>query len=222
MPLSPMCCLLTSVLPLLQRFAWHPSRRISGSSAGGPTVAGPVRLWMAVLLFVGTAALPALTLAQVDGPCETEYAQAEEAYFAGAFDRAEGLLTTCLEEVSLSEEARVRFYRLLSFVYLAQSADAQARLMVESLLDVAPTYAPDETTDRPDFVALVREVKATRRAGEADQEDRGPRLWRWVAGGVATVAAGIGAAVLLGGGNGDAGGNGGNGGLPTPPLPPGD
>lgn len=217
MPLSPVCCLRTSVLALLQRFAWHSARRTAG-----PSVASPVRLWMAVFLFVGTAALPATTLAQVQGPCETEYAQAEEAYFAGAFDRAEGLLTTCLEEVSLSEEARVWFYRLLSFVYLAQRADAQARLMVESLLDVVPTYTPDETTDRPDYVALVREVKATRMAGEAGDEERGTRLWRWVAGGVATVAAGIGAAVLLGGGNGDAGGNGGNGGLPTPPLPPGD
>jgi len=142
--------------------------------------------------------------------CAPEYAQAETAYFDAAFDRAIRLLRTCLEEADLPADVQVRFYRLLSFAYIAQDEQAEARAAIEQLLDVAPGYTPDPETDRPDYVALVREVKATRASSEA-----GGRRWlRWVLGGAGAVAVGVLAVVLVGGGDG-----GGPDDLPAPPLP---
>lgn len=174
-----------------------------------------VAVWLGFM-----AAAPALAVAQeAKAACAQEFEQAEEAYFSAEFERAIGLLTTCLDEVALSPDERLRFLRLLAFAYLATEAMADARMAVESLLDVDPAYTPDPATDRPDFVTLVEEVKATREDPAAASEGRS--VWRWVAGSALTVAAGIGAAVLLGGGNGGTGnGNGGgDDGLPTPPLP---
>ncbi|NBB86712.1 MAG: hypothetical protein GVY12_10930 [Bacteroidetes bacterium] len=169
------------------------------------------------------AAAPGLAVAQeAEAACAQEFEQAEEAYFSADFERAIGLLTTCLDEVAISPEERLQFLRLLAFAYLATEAMADARMAVESVLDVDPTYTPDPATDRPDFVTLVEEVKATREDRAAASDGRS--VWRWVAGSALTVAAGIGAAVLLGGGgNGGTGNGNGNGngddGLPTPPLP---
>ena len=131
--------------------------------------------------------------------CGPEYDQAETAYFDAEFDRAIRLLQTCLEEVDLSPDAQIRFYRLLGFAHIAQGDRAQARTAVEQLLAVDPEYAPDPDTDRPDYVALVREVKADQPA-EAQSDDGRPWL-RWVIGGAAVVA-GVLAAVLIGGGSG--------------------
>lgn len=142
--------------------------------------------------------------------CDAEYAQAETAYFDAAFDRAIRLLRTCLEEADLPAEVQVRFYRLLSFAYIAQDEQAEARAAISQLLDVAPGYTPDPETDRPDYVALVREVKATRAPAEA-----GGRRWlRWALGGAGAVAVGVLAVLLVGSGDG-----GGPDNLPAPPLP---
>lgn len=134
--------------------------------------------------------------------CAQEYEQAETAYFDASFDRAIRLLRTCLEEAELESDAQVRFYRLLSFAHIAQDEREQARTAIEQLLSVAPDYAPDPETDRPDYVTLVREVKADR---PSTQDDDGRRWLRWVLGGAGAVAAGVLAAVLIDGGSGDNG-----------------
>lgn len=179
-----------------------------------PLVVVMVAVWLG-----GVAGAPAPAAAQeAEAACTQEFERAEDAYFTADFEQAIGLLTTCLDEVALPPGERLRFFRLLAFAYLATEATAEARMAVESLLDVDPAYTPDPATDRPDFVALVEEVKATREDPVAASDDRS--IWRWVAGSALTVAAGIGAAVVLGGGNGGTGnGNGGDDGLPTPPLP---
>ena len=174
-------------------------------------------LWCSMVLSVLGAVYPTEAAAQVNPEvksCETEYRQAEDAYFSADFDRAIRLLETCLEEVDLETDTRVQFHRLLAFAYLAQADREEARLVVESLLDVDETYAPSPAEDRPDFVELVQEVKDSRIV----EEDDGRRWWRWVAGGAATAVAGIAVAVLTGGGN-DGGGNGTSQPLPGPPVP---
>jgi hypothetical protein len=153
---------------------------------------------LAVLLVV-LGLLPAR--GQDASQCVQEYEQAETAYFDASFDHAIRLLRTCLEEAELESDAQVRFYRLLSFAHIAQDEREQARTAIEQLLRVAPDYAPDPETDRPDYVTLVREVKADR---PSTQEDDGRRWMRWVLGG-AIVVAGVLAAVLIGGRLGDNG-----------------
>jgi hypothetical protein len=119
-------------------------------------------------------------------------------------------LRTCLEEAALPAEVQVRFYRLLSFAYIAQDEQDQARAAIEQLLTVAPNYTPDPDTDRPDYVALVREVKANR----APDESGGRRWVRWALGGVGAVAVGVLTITLVGDRDG-----GGPDTLPAPPLP---
>jgi tetratricopeptide (TPR) repeat protein len=163
-------------------------------------------------LLIALTLLPAH--AQDATQCTQEYAQAETAYFDADFDRAVRLLRTCLEEADLAPDAQVRLYRLLSFAYIAQNERAQARAAIEQLLTVDPDYTPDPETDRPDYVALVREVRATHAPDDA--ENGGRRWLRWVLGGAGAVAAGVLTIVLVGGG--DDGGDTGN--LPAPPTPP--
>ena len=164
-------------------------------------------------LLLAFCLFPSLVLAQDAESCETEYNQAEEAYFTADFDTAIRLLETCLDEVDLSNDDRTRFYRLLGFAYLAQGNQEQARLAVENLFDLDESYEARPEEDRPDFVQLVEEVRASRSV--AEEEEEGRRWWRWIAGGAATAVVGA-AAVLLTGGNGNGGGP---EPLPTPPIP---
>jgi hypothetical protein len=102
-------------------------------------------------------------------------------------------------------------YRLLSFVYLGQNDQAPARRAVESLLDLQPTYTPDPAEDRPDFIALLKKAKKSRRA-KADEEKR--RWLRWTLG-AAAAALGTAAVLLFGGGDSEDGSDS----LPRPPSP---
>ncbi len=152
-----------------------------------------------------------------DDACASAYAEAEEHYFAAEFDAAIQLLRTCLDTADLDVPARVRIYRLLSFAHIAQGNDQQARLTIQSLLDVQPDYTPDPSRDRPDYVELVREIKAERPAPSSE----GSRRWvRWTLGSAGAIAAGVLTAVLVGGnGNGD-GDDDGLSDLPDQPPPP--
>lgn len=177
-----------------------------------------VRIGCLLLLIglVGGSVSPVRAQQQADG-CASEYEQAEAQYFAANFNAAINLLQTCLQDASLSEATRVRIYRLLSFAYIAQGSQQQARLAVESLLDLRPDYTPDPAQDRPDFVRLVREIKASRQPATSDTADEGRRWVRWALGGAGVAAAGVLTIVLVGGGN---GGGGGNGLSPLPDQPP--
>jgi hypothetical protein len=152
--------------------------------------------------------------AQAPEACSTAYAEAEQAYYAARFEQAVETLQPCLNRATVRDSARVRAYRLLSFVHLGRNERNAARLAVESLIDLRPTYEPNPARDRPDFVALVREVKASRErpVAEASQDD-GRRWLRWVMGGLGAAALGTTAALVLGG---DGGGD------DPQPLPPPD
>lgn len=175
-------------------------------------------LWASSLAFLGLLVAPLVTHAQQQPDrCEAEYAQAEERYFAADFEAAVNLLQTCLQDAQLSEDTRVRIYRLLSFSHIAQGNQQQARLAAESLLDLRPAYTPDPAEDRPDFVELVREIKASRQPAASRDADGGRRWVRWAVGGAGVAAAGVLTIVLVGGGS---GGGGGNGLSPLPDRPP--
>lgn len=148
--------------------------------------------------------------AQTPVSCDTSYAQARESYFAAEFENALKLLRPCASESALSDSVRVRMYRLLSFVHLGRNDQQAARLAAENLLDLRPSYTPTPDEDRPDFVALVRKVKKSRRVAAENPEEQSRRWVRWALGSAAAVL-GTAAVLLIGGGDSGDG---------TEPLPP--
>lgn len=160
----------------------------------------PFAGWMIVgILLLGGGAVEV----QAQDQCQTEVRQARERYLAAEFDPAVRLLRTCLEEAGdLADTTRVQMYRLLAFAHLGRGNDADARLAVESLLDLRPGFSPDPNRDRPDFVRLVQDVRRRRDALASD--DGSDRRWvRWVVGGAVVAAAGIVVAIVTGGGDSD-------------------
>lgn len=167
---------------------------------------------LVVCLVVGAEAR-----AQAPTSCESRYTTAQEAYYAADFERAVELLRECVGRKGVSDSLRVRMYRLLGFVHLGRNEPKAARLAVESLLDLRPDYAPDPDRDRPDYVALVRKAKASRRTAAAAEEDENGRRWvRWGLGSLGAAAVGTAAVLLIGGDGGD----GGSERLPRPAAPP--
>lgn len=171
-----------------------------------------LRLRWVLVVAVCTASVSAAG-AQTPASCDTTYTQAKEAYYAADFETAIALLRPCARATSVRDTTRAQMYRLLSFVYLGQNDQAAARRAVESLLDLQPAYTPNPARDRPDFVALVRKAKKSRRAkAKADEENR--RWLRWALG---AAAAALGTAAVLVFGDGGSG----NGKEPLPrPKPP--
>ncbi len=173
----------------------------------------PALGWLIVggALLVGSASA---VQAQTPTPCDTSFAQAQEAYYAAEFEAAVARLRPCAQERTLPDSVRARMYRLLGFVYLGQNDEAAARRAVESLLDLQPEYVPDPAQDRPDFVALVEQAKKRRRARAEAQENENRRWLRWTLGAAAAVL-GTAAVLLIGGGDSGDGSE-----LPPPPSPP--
>ena len=170
----------------------------------------PVRVhWLLVIAMFAASA--SMVRAQTPASCDTSYAQAEKAYYAADFEKAVALLRPCARTTTLPDSTRARMYRLLSFVYLGQNDQPPARRAVESLLDLQPTYTPNPAEDRPDFIALLKKAKKSRRA-KADEEKR--RWLRWTLG-AAAAALGTAAVLLFGGGDSGEGADS----LPRPPSP---
>lgn len=154
--------------------------------------------------------------AQAPTSCDDRYTTAQEAYYAADFETAAELLRECVGKRSLSDSLRVQMYRLLGFVHLGRNEPKAARLAVESLLDLRPGYTPNPDEDRPDYVALVRKAKASRRAEATTAEENGRRWVRWGLGSLGAAAVGTAAVLLIGGDGGD----GGSETLPPPAPPP--
>lgn len=169
---------------------------MSASSTKGVHFAVWAALWVGAFAALGAGAF-------AQAACETRYAEAETAYLEARFDAAIAPLEDCLRGDTLGNEERIRFNRLLAFAYLGRDgrASPDGRTAVERLLALDPSFRADEARDRPDFVALVDEVRSApsgvpERKPEpaARSGDRSP----WLIAAVGVAAAVI-AVVLLGG-----------------------
>jgi len=175
-----------------------------------------------VWLVVVPIAMPTLAIAQEAEDadrCVEEFAAAEEAYFDGRFAEANELLSACLNRDDLPDALLVEMARLSALAYINLGNLDQARRVVIRLLNVDPTYEPDEVQDPPSYVSLVSTVQRQLQMGALDvataEEDQGGgRTWLAIVGG-AVLAGAATSAVLLLGGTGDGGGNG----PPTGPEP---
>ena len=179
-------------------------------------------LTVVVWLFVVPMVMPPLAMAQEAEDadlCVDEFAAAEEAYFDGRFAEANELLSECLNRDDLPDALLVEMARLSALAYINLGNLDQARRVVIRLLNVDPTYEPDEVQDPPSYVSLVSTVQRQLQMGTLDvataEEDRGGgRTWLAILGG-AVLAGAATSAVLLLGGNGGGDGNG----PPTGPEP---
>ena len=186
----------------------------------------PLRILLTVVVwfFVVPMVMPPLAMAQEAEDadlCVDEFAAAEEAYFDGRFAEANDLLSECLNRDDLPDALLVEMARLSALAYINLGNLDQARRAVIRLLNVDPTYEPDEVQDPPSYISLVSTVQRQLQMGTldvatAEEEPGGGRTWLAILGG-AVLAGAATSAVLLLGGNGDGGGNG--NGPPTGPEP---
>ncbi len=98
-------------------------------------------------------------MAQVQSVCAKNLADAEQRYNTGRFDEAIGLITECLGKKDISEEEKMKAYRLLGLSYIAKDFLDDARNAVRKLLYMVPNYQPDPVQDPPPFTKLIEEVK---------------------------------------------------------------
>ncbi|MBN2367174.1 MAG: hypothetical protein JXL67_13480 [Calditrichaeota bacterium] len=170
------------------------------------------------LLFLPVPSLINTIYAQSQGVCEKQLADAEQRYNTGRFDEAIGLITECLGKPGLTEQEKMKAYRLLGLSYIAKDYLEDARTAVKKLLDMVPNYQSDPVQDPPPFTKMVEEVKVEQQQPKQKPEVKQPKelekmtkvekkkgsntKWYLIGGGV--LAAGAVVAILAsGGGNGE-------------------
>jgi hypothetical protein len=108
--------------------------------------------------------------AQGQSVCSKNLADAEQRYNTGRFDDAIGLITECLGKRGISEEEKMKAYRLLGLSYIAKDYLEDAKTAVKKLLDMVPNYQSDPVQDPPPFTKLVEEVKEQQKPQEKPQQ----------------------------------------------------
>ena len=147
--------------------------------------------------------LPAIGVMAQD-KCAQQLAEADQQYYAGRFDEAIELATTCINSGGTTEAYKLRGYRLVSLAYIGKDYLEQAKAAVRKLLELVPAYEPDPDQDPPPFTNLVREIKQALQQEKKQQERMtseepeaqmpqikkgGKKTWLFIGGG--TVAAGV-------------------------------
>jgi tetratricopeptide (TPR) repeat protein len=165
------------------------------------------------------------TVSQVfaQGKCSQELNDAEQKYNTGRFDEAIESITKCLGKPGITEDEKMRAYRLLGLAYIAKDYLEDAKTAVKKLLDMVPNYQSDPVQDPPPFTKMVEEVKEQKQTQKEkpapvvppvtkpQEEKGGSKKWYYIGGGV--LAAGVITGIIL-----SSGGDG-NGPEPLQPLP---
>jgi len=158
--------------------------------------------------------------AQSQNECEKELLNAQNKYDLGKFDEAIAIITECLGKENLSQDSKMKAYRLLGLTYIAKDYLNEAKTAVSKLLDIVPNYQPDLEQDPPIFVNLVTEKIEERKTSETNtqtkttelpakkdkqegvkKEEKSNTIWYYIAGGAVAVA--IVVVLLLSGGDDD-------------------
>lgn len=153
--------------------------------------------------------------------CKTLLNQAEEKYNTGRFDEAIDMITKCLDSADITQESKMRAYRLLGLTYIAKDYLVEAKKAVDKLLELVPNYQADPIQDPPPYVNLVEEQKAVQKTEPAEQpeskkeDEENNNLWYYIGGGIVAVAVAV--VLLVSGGGGDDGGSSSQSDLPAPP-----
>jgi tetratricopeptide (TPR) repeat protein len=168
----------------------------------------------------------AMAMALPQDNFERELQEADQDYRRGRFDEAVVILTNCLNRPNLTEDQKLRAYRLLGLAYIAKDLLSDARNAINKLLDLVPNYETDPIQDPPPFTRLVEEVRQNKQSTkeEVPQLEEFPRQReeaapedlaqiipeekkgggkKWLLVGGLGVAGGVAALLLIGGGGGD-------------------
>jgi tetratricopeptide (TPR) repeat protein len=127
--------------------------------------------------------------------------QAQKLYFEGNFDQAISLLKQCLQDGITADNEKVRAYKILAQAYLAKDYQQPAQEVVKKLLEIVPEYTPVMEEDPPQFIELVKKVRAENLAGTTEKAKTtgGKRsYWLWV-GSAGAVILGTTAIILFAG-----------------------
>ncbi|MEE9429809.1 MAG: hypothetical protein V3V16_02140 [Melioribacteraceae bacterium] len=163
---------------------------------------------MLTLIFTPIVGKFSNIIAQSQSECEKELANAQSKYDSGQFDEAVVIITQCLGKENLSQDSKMKAYRLLGLTYIANDYLKEAKTAVSKLLDIVPNYQPDLEQDPPTFVNLVTEKIEERKTSEIKTEvqttktskkKKSSNLWYYIAGGAAAVVAVV--VLLLSGGS---------------------
>ncbi len=181
---------------------------------------------LAIFLIAGLLFTPlpgTISLVFAQGKCSQELNDAEQKYNTGRFDEAIESITKCLGKPGITEDEKMRAYRLLGLAYIAKDYLEDAKTAVKKLLDMVPNYQSDPVQDPPPFTRMVEEVKEQQQTQkvkpepvipptpEAQEKKGGSKKWYYIGGGV--LAAGVITGIIL-----SSGGDG-NGTEPPRPLP---
>jgi len=128
---------------------------------------------------------------------------AQKLYFEGKFDLAINLIKECLQQGISADNEKVRAYKVLAQAYLAKDFEQPAREVIKKLLEVVPEYTPVIEEDPPQFVALVKKVKAESTVKKTEQPkaiNDHTNHWLWL-GSAGVVILGATAILVLHGSN---------------------
>jgi hypothetical protein len=94
--------------------------------------------------------------AQVD--CQKELKEAEAKYYNGRFEEARNLAMLCFVKGNATDADKVQACKLIAQSYLAQDSLDQAKDTIKKLLQIDPSFMPDQNQDTPQFISFVTEV----------------------------------------------------------------
>ena len=153
-----------------------------------------------------------------DQECHERLDQAEESYYNGDLDQAILLARQCSEDKNVSNDIRVRSYKILARSFLIKEDMNSAKNTVLLILRINPEYQATIEEESPRFVKLVNETRVEHAQMTATEETSTINPWIWVgAGGVAATAIII---MVAGGSSGDEEPTTTNNHLPLPPAFP--
>lgn len=112
---------------------------------------------------------------------------AEESYYNGEFEETISLVKQCLADTSLNKENRKRANIILARTYLARGEQEFAMEAILNILQVDPAYRPTIEEEKPQYVNLVKEVRAAFEKPSAETTKSSLNKWLYV--GASAVAA---------------------------------
>lgn len=112
---------------------------------------------------------------------------AEESYYNGEFEETISLVKQCLADTSLNMENRKRANIILARTYLAMDEQEFAMEAIMNILQLDPTYRPTIEEEKPQYVNLVKEVRAA--FEKPSKETTKSDLNKWLYVGASAVAA---------------------------------
>ena len=117
-------------------------------------------LYFVLLLLLCAGPVPVASAQFLLPPCQIELVAARDAYLNQDYEAALNLASRCTREHGVSDEDRIRAYRLMSLSFFRRHALVEARSAITHILSIDPTYRADPVQDPPSYALLVSMVRS--------------------------------------------------------------